>query len=87
VDGKKAILVDDVLFTGRTSRAAPDALLAFGHPQRVELCVLIDGRHLELPILANYIGRSLQTSETEVIELRLREVEGEERVVLCEKQA
>ncbi|HEX5411008.1 MAG TPA: bifunctional pyr operon transcriptional regulator/uracil phosphoribosyltransferase PyrR [Terriglobia bacterium] len=86
-DGKKVILVDDVLFTGRTTRAALDALLAFGRPQRVELCVLIDRGHRELPILANYVGRSLQTSETEVIEVRLREVDGEDRVVLCEKQA
>jgi pyrimidine operon attenuation protein/uracil phosphoribosyltransferase len=87
VDGKKVILVDDVLFTGRTTRAALDALLAFGRPQRVELCVLIDRGHRELPILANYVGRSLQTSETEVIEVRLREVDGEDRVVLCENQA
>ena len=87
VDGKKVILVDDVLFTGRTTRAALDALLAFGRPQRVELCVLIDRGHRELPILANYVGRSLQTSEKEVIEVRLREVDGEDRVVLCEKRA
>lgn len=87
VDGKKVILVDDVLFTGRTTRAALDALLAFGRPQRVELCVLIDRGHRELPILANYVGRSLQTSELEVIEVRLREVDGEDRVVLCEKRA
>lgn len=87
VDGKKVILVDDVLFTGRTTRAALDGLLAFGRPQRVELCVLIDRGHRELPILANYIGRSIQTSESEVIEVRLREVDGEDRVVLCERQA
>ena len=86
VDGKKVILVDDVLFTGRTTRAALDALLAFGRPQRVELCVLIDRGHRELPILGNYVGRTLQTSETEVIEVRLREVDGEDRVVLCEER-
>jgi len=85
VDGKNVILVDDVLYTGRTTRAAMEALLAFGRPQRVELCVLIDRGHRELPILANYVGRSLQTLETEVIEVRLREVDGEDRVVLCEK--
>lgn len=84
VDGKKVILVDDVLFTGRTTRAALDALLAFGRPRRVELCVLIDRGHRELPILANYVGRTIQTSETELIEVRLREVDGEDRVVLCE---
>ena len=87
MDGKKVILVDDVLFTGRTTRAALDALLAFGRPQQVELCVLIDRGHRELPILANYVGRSLQTSEKEVIEVRLHEVDGEDRVVLCERQA
>jgi pyrimidine operon attenuation protein / uracil phosphoribosyltransferase len=90
VDGKKVILVDNVLFTGLTTRAALDTLLAFRRPQRVELCVLIDRGHRELPILANlanYVGRSLQTSEKEVIEVRLREVDGEDRVVLCEKQA
>ena len=86
VDGKKVILVDDVLFTGRTTRAALDALLAFGRPQRVELCVLIDRGHRELPILGNYVGRTLQTSETEVIEVRLREVDREDRVVLCEER-
>jgi pyrimidine operon attenuation protein / uracil phosphoribosyltransferase len=84
VDAKKVILVDDVLFTGRTTRAALDALLAFGRPRRVELCVLIDRGHRELPILGNYVGRKIQTSETELIEVRLREVDGEDRVVLCE---
>ena len=84
VDGKKVILVDDVLFTGRTTRAALEALLAFGRPQRVELCVLIDRGHRELPILGNYVGRTLQTSGTEVVEVRLMEVDGEDRVVLCE---
>ena len=85
VDGKKVILVDDVLYTGRTTRAAMEALLAFGRPRRVELCVLIDRGHRELPILANYVGRTLQISETEVIDVRLREVDGEDRVVLCEQ--
>jgi pyrimidine operon attenuation protein/uracil phosphoribosyltransferase len=84
VDEKKVILVDDVLFTGRTTRAALDALLAYGRPRTVELCVLIDRGHRELPILANYVGRTLQTSKTELIEVRLQEVDGEDRVVLCE---
>ena len=87
VDGKKVILVDDVLFTGRTTRAALDALLAYGRPRSVELCVLVDRGHRELPILANYVGRTLQTSEAEVIEVRLREVDGEDRVLLCESPA
>jgi pyrimidine operon attenuation protein/uracil phosphoribosyltransferase len=85
VEGKKVILVDDVLYTGRTTRAALDALLDHGRPQRVDLCVLIDRGHRELPIQANYVGRVLQTSDTEVIEVRLREIDNQERVVLCER--
>jgi pyrimidine operon attenuation protein/uracil phosphoribosyltransferase len=85
VEGKTVILVDDVLYTGRTTRAALDALLDHGRPQRVELCVLIDRGHRELPIQANYVGRVLQTSDTEVIEVRLRETDKQERVVLCER--
>ncbi len=82
---KAVVLVDDVLYTGRTVRAALDALVDHGRPRRVELCVLIDRGHRELPIQANYVGRSVQTSKNEVIEVRLREVDSEERVVLCEK--
>jgi pyrimidine operon attenuation protein/uracil phosphoribosyltransferase len=85
VEGKAVILVDDVLYTGRTTRAALDALLDHGRPQRVELCVLIDRGHRELPIQANYVGRVLQTSDTEVVEVRLREIDGEDRVMLCER--
>jgi len=85
VEGKTVILVDDVLYTGRTTRAALDALLDHGRPQRVDLCVLIDRGHRELPIQANYVGRVIQTSDTEVIEVRLREVDGEERVLVCER--
>jgi pyrimidine operon attenuation protein/uracil phosphoribosyltransferase len=85
VEGKKVILVDDVLYTGRTTRAGLDALLDHGRPQRVDLCVLIDRGHRELPIQANYVGRVLQTSDTEVIEVRLREVDNQEKVMLCER--
>jgi pyrimidine operon attenuation protein / uracil phosphoribosyltransferase len=85
VEGKDVILTDDVLYTGRTTRAALDALLANGRPRRVELCVLIDRGHRELPIQANYVGRVVQTSDVEVIEVRLKEVDGEERVMLCER--
>jgi pyrimidine operon attenuation protein/uracil phosphoribosyltransferase len=87
VEGKKVILVDDVLYTGRTTRAALDALLDHGRPQRVDLCVLIDRGHRELPIQANYVGRVLQTSDTEVIEVRLLETDQQERVMLCERVA
>ena len=85
VEGKTVILVDDVLYTGRTTRAALDALLDHGRPQRVDLCVLIDRGHRELPIQANYMGRVIQTSDTEVIEVRLREIDNQEKVMLCER--
>jgi len=85
VEGKTAILVDDVLYTGRTTRAALEALLDHGRPQRVDLCVLIDRGHRELPIQANYVGRVIQTSDVEVIEVRLREIDNQERVMLCER--
>ena len=85
VEGKTVILVDDVLYTGRTTRAALDALLDHGRPQRVDLCVLIDRGHRELPIQANYVGRVIQTSDTEVIEVRLREIDNEDKVKLGER--
>lgn len=85
VEGKDVILTDDVLYTGRTTRAALDALIESGRPRRVELCVLIDRGHRELPIQANFVGRVVQTADNEVIEVRLKEVDKEERVMLCEK--
>jgi pyrimidine operon attenuation protein/uracil phosphoribosyltransferase len=85
VEGKTVILVDDVLYTGRTTRAALDALLEHGRPRRVELCVLIDRGHRELPVQANYVGRVVQTMDNETIELRLREVDNQDRVMLCER--
>jgi len=85
VEDKTVILVDDVLYTGRTARAALDALVAHGRPQRVELCVLIDRGHRELPIQANYVGRVIQTAGQEHIDVRLREVDDLDRVLLGEK--
>ena len=85
VEGQTVILVDDVLYTGRTTRAALDALIDQGRPRRVELCVLIDRGHRELPIQADYVGRHVQTSDVEVIEVRLSEIDQEERVMLCER--
>jgi pyrimidine operon attenuation protein/uracil phosphoribosyltransferase len=85
VQGKTVILVDDVLYTGRTTRAALDALLDHGRPRQVDLCVLIDRGHRELPIQANYVGRVIQTSDIEVIEVRLREIDNAEKVMLCER--
>jgi len=84
VEGKTVILVDDVLYTGRTTRAALDALVDHGRARRVELCVLIDRGHRELPIQADYVGRVLQTSGSEVIEVRVQEIDGHDRVMLCE---
>ena len=85
IQDQTVVLVDDVLFTGRSTRAALDALIDQGRPRRVELCVLIDRGHRELPIQANYVGRIVQTSEQEIVEVHLREVDQEDRVVLCEK--
>ena len=85
VDGKVLILVDDVLYTGRTIRAAMNGLFDLGRPQRIQLCVLIDRGHRELPIEASFVGRHVQTSDTEIIEVRLSEVDREERVMLVER--
>jgi len=85
VDGKDLVLVDDVLYTGRTVRAAMNGLFDLGRPERVRLCVLIDRGHRELPIEASFVGRSVQTSDTEIIEVRLTEIDREERVVLIDR--
>jgi len=86
ITGKSVVLVDDVLYTGRTTRAAMDALFRSGRPRRLQLCVLIDRGHRELPIEAAFIGRTVQTTENQIIEVRLREVDGAEKVLLMEKQ-
>jgi pyrimidine operon attenuation protein/uracil phosphoribosyltransferase len=85
VEGKSIILVDDVLFTGRTIRAALDALFSHGRPRRVQLCVLIDRGHRELPIEASFVGRTVQTTMNEVIEVKFTEVDDAEKVLLMEK--
>ena len=82
---KRIILVDDVLFTGRTIRAALDALFSHGRPQRVQLCVLIDRGHRELPIEAAFVGRAVPTTMREVIEVKLNEIDSMEKVLLVEK--
>ena len=84
--GKKVVLIDDVLYTGRTTRAAMDALFHEGRPRRLQLCVLIDRGHRELPIEAQFIGRVVQTTENQIIEVKLREVDDAEKVLLMEKQ-
>jgi pyrimidine operon attenuation protein / uracil phosphoribosyltransferase len=86
ITGKNIVLVDDVLYTGRTTRAAMDALFSSGRPKRVQLCVLIDRGHRELPIEATFVGRRLETTHREMIELLLREVDENEKVLIVEKQ-
>jgi pyrimidine operon attenuation protein/uracil phosphoribosyltransferase len=85
VEGKDVILMDDVLYTGRTIRAALDALFKLGRPARVQLLVLIDRGHRELPIEAQYIGRKVPTSSREIIEVKFNEVDGIEKVLLVER--
>jgi pyrimidine operon attenuation protein/uracil phosphoribosyltransferase len=87
INGMNVILVDDVLYTGRTTRAAMDALFDQGRPTRVQLLVLIDRGRRELPIEAGFIGREVQTSAREIIEVKLQETDGIEKVLLVEKQA
>ena len=85
VQGKDIILMDDVLYTGRTIRGALDALFDHGRPSRVQLLALIDRGHRELPIEAQYIGRTVQTSANEIIEVKFQEIDEMEKVLLVEK--
>jgi pyrimidine operon attenuation protein/uracil phosphoribosyltransferase len=86
IDGKRVILVDDVLFTGRTARAAMDAIIDFGRPDRIELAVLVDRGHRELPIQADYIGKVIPTQLTETVDVRLSEVDGEDKVTITKNE-
>ncbi len=85
ITGKNIVLVDDVLYTGRTTRAAMDALFREGRPSKVQLCALIDRGHRELPIEASFVGRKVQTTRKEIIEVKLREVDDAEKVLLMER--
>jgi pyrimidine operon attenuation protein / uracil phosphoribosyltransferase len=87
ITGQNIVLVDDVLYTGRTARAAMDALFDHGRPKQVQLCVLIDRGHRELPIEATFTGRKVQTTQQEIIEVKLRELDNAEKVLLVERQA
>jgi len=84
INGKKVVLVDDVLYTGRTVRAALDALIDLGRPSLIQLAVLIDRGHRELPIRADFIGKNVPTSRKEVIHVKLGETDGEDRVIIEE---
>jgi len=85
--GRDVMLVDDVLYTGRTVRAALDALFDHGRPRRVQLAVLIDRGHRELPIEAAFVGRRFQIEENETIEVKMKEIDDSEKVLLVERVA
>ncbi len=85
IQNKDIVLVDDVLFTGRTARAALDALFDHGRPRRIQFCVLIDRGHRELPIEASFVGRKIQTTSEEFIEVKLQESDGADKVLLMER--
>ena len=85
IAGRDIILIDDVLYTGRTIRAALDALFDHGRPRRVQLLVLIDRGHRELPIEATFVGRHVQTTAREIVEVKLQEIDGDEQVILVER--
>ena len=86
LNGATVVLVDDVLFTGRTIRAALDALIDLGRPKMIQLAILVDRGHRELPIRPDYIGKNLPTSKRETVAVRLREHDGEDRVVIEEPE-
>lgn len=87
VDGRRIVLVDDVLFTGRTIRAALDGLTDLGRPRMIQLAVLVDRGHRELPIRADFVGKNVPTSRRESVEVRLREVDGVDEVVIVRAES
>ena len=82
VNGKAIVLIDDVLYTGRTARAAMDALISRGRPASIRLCVAVDRGHRELPIAANFVGKNVPTSRNEFIAVRVKEIDGEDEIAL-----
>ena len=85
INSKIVILIDDVLFTGRTIRCALDEIMDFGRPKKIELVVLVDRGHRELPIRAGFVGKNIPTSPSQVVEVRLTELDGKEEAVILEK--
>ena len=86
ITGKKIVLVDDVLYTGRTIRCALDELIDFGRPANIQLAVLVDRGHRELPIRPDYVGKNVPTNSKEIIEVKLKEVDEKDEVIICQKQ-
>jgi pyrimidine operon attenuation protein/uracil phosphoribosyltransferase len=86
IAGKKVILVDDVLYTGRTVRAALDALMDLGRPQNIQLVVIVDRGHRELPIRADYVGKNVPTSSKEIIHVKVTELDGVDQVVIARNE-
>ena len=84
IDDKRILLVDDVLYTGRTIRAALDALIEFGRPRAIQLIVLVDRGHRELPIKADYVGKNLPTSTSQSVQVHLTEIDGRDEVEILE---
>ncbi len=87
INDKVVVLVDDVLYTGRTVRAALDAVIDLGRPKAIQLAVLVDRGHRELPIRADYVGKNVPTSSQEVVGVRLKDIDGEDKVVISEREA
>jgi pyrimidine operon attenuation protein/uracil phosphoribosyltransferase len=85
LDDRSVVLVDDVLFTGRTVRAALDALMDLGRPRQIQLAVLVDRGHRELPVKADFVGKNLPTARTELVEVRLSETDGADEVVIVKE--
>ena len=83
--GKRVIIVDDVIYTGRTARAAIDCVLHYGRPEQIQLAVLIDRGHRELPIRPDYVGKNIPTSHSEVVSVMVSEIDGQTGVTLCER--
>ncbi len=86
VEDRRVILVDDVLYTGRSTRAAMDAIMDQGRPLVIQLAVLVDRGHRELPIRADYVGKNVPTNRREIIEVKIKETDGVDEVVICEQE-